>query len=567
MIGIKELTPQTKEIKVLYVEDEESVREQTMVILNILFDTLDSAFDGEDGWQKYQSSKYDLVLTDISMPRMDGLELLQKIREKNTSQKVMIISAYNSAEYLFKAIELGVDGFILKPLEMDKFLFSIKKISNAIIAEKIMQNYQEELEREIKKKAETIKKQVITDKLTGLQNRFALNQLLENLEHDALLILLNIDNFDSINTIYGYENGNKVIRSVANILSKNLPHNSKLFYMGIDEFAIVSDLIEPQEIEAYAKDLQSDIDNYVIDLDGNSVKITVTIALAREKKNLLKNANIALKEAKREGKNRIKFYNNKLNIEKLQRQIQEYSPIIRDAIKADSVIPYFQPIVDNKTKQIHKYECLARIVKEDNIYSPFHFIDVAQMIGLLPNITKIMIDKSFKIFQDNNYSFSINITEVDLNDNYLHDYFSQKLQEYNIKPSRVILEVLEGISTTGVENSLNQLKRLKEMGFSIAIDDFGAQNSNFERVNSMNVDFIKIDGSFVKNMDKDEKSYSIVKTITDFSKSIGAEVVAEFVHSKSVQQKIEELGIEYSQGYYFAQPRRELVSELNVAEQ
>ena len=562
MINMKELVNETKDIRVLYVEDEESVREQTMMILGMLFTHIDAAFDGEDGWQKYQNGTYDIVFTDISMPRIDGLELTRRIKEKNLYQRVVIISAYNTADYLFQAIELGVDGFILKPIELEKIMLNIKKLSDSINAEKFMQTYQEKLEREVTKKTEIIKKQIVTDKLTGLQNRFALNQLLENLQKESILIVINIDNFDSINTIYGYENGNRVIQSVATLLSQEVLENSQLFYLGSDEFAIVSDVVNDKKLRTYLNDLQSKINAFTIEIDGNRLKGTVTIAVASGREKILKHAHIALKEAKNEGKNRIKFYNKSLNIEKLQQKIQHFSPIIREAIEEDDVIPYFQPIVDNRTKTIHKFECLARIIKDGEVYSPFYFIDIAQMIGLLPNITRIMIDKSFQMFQNNDYTFSINITEIDLNDNYLCDYFSEKLQEYNISSSRVILEVLEGISTTGVANSLEQLKNLQKMGFSIAIDDFGAQNSNFERVNSMNVDFIKIDGSFVKNMADDEKSYSIVKTITEFSKSIGAEVIAEFVHNEAVQKKVEELGIEYSQGYYFAEPKREFVDTL-----
>jgi len=562
MINMKDLAKETKDIRVLYVEDEESVREQTMMILGMLFTHIDAAFDGEDGWQKYQNGTYDIVFTDISMPRMDGLELTKRIKEKNTYQRVVIISAYNTADYLFRAIELGVDGFVLKPIEMEKIVLNIKKLSTAINAEKFMQTYQEKLELEVTKKTEIIKKQVVTNKLTGLQNRFALNLLLENLEEDKILIVINIDNFDSINTIYGYENGNRVIQFVATLLSKELWKDAQLFYLGGDEFAIVSDVISDEKLHRYLSDLQEKMASSIMEIDGNIIKGTVTIAVATGRGEIFKHAHIALKEAKSEGKNRIKFYNDSLNIEKLQQKIQEFSPIIRGAIEENDVVPYFQPIVDNRTRTIHKFECLARIEHKGEVYSPFHFIDIAQMIGLLPNITRIMIDKSFQMFQNNDYTFSINITEIDLNDNYLQDYLREKLEEYHIASSRVILEVLEGISTTGVANSLEQLKNLQQMGFSIAIDDFGAQNSNFERVNSMNVDFIKIDGSFVKNIDHDAKSYSIVKTITEFSKSIGAEVIAEFVHNEAVQKKVEELGIEYTQGYYFGAPKKELVTKL-----
>ena len=274
---------------------------------------------------------------------------------------------------------------------------------------------------------------------------------------------------------------------------------------------------------------------------------------------LLKHAYIALKEAKHHGKNSIKTYSKDLVSEKLQAQIQKLSPIIREAIDKNQIVPYFQAIRDNRTKNIAKYECLARIVVGTKVYSPFEFINIAEKIGVIAEITKIMIDKSFKTFQNNDYTFSVNITEIDLDNNYLQEYFIQKLQEYNIEPSRVVLEVLEGISVTGAKNSLEQLAALKKLGFSIAIDDFGAEHSNFERVHTMQVDFIKIDGSFVKNMDTNAKSYSIVKTINDFAKSIGAEVIAEYVHSGKVAQMVEELGIEYSQGYYFSEPKGELI--------
>ena len=561
MTEVQMLAEQTKDIKILYVEDEENVREQTKMIFEMLFRDVDIAFDGEDGWQKYQNSHYDIVFTDISMPRMDGLTLSQLIKEKNPTQIIIIISAYNAIDYLLKSLELGVDGFILKPIEIAKMILTVKKSADIILSRKIMKDYKEKLEAEVNKKAKIIETQIITDKLTGLQNRLALNKALE-MKENATLILINIDNFNSINLVYGYECGDKVIISLSKLLSKNILKNSTLFYLGNDEFALLCDISDDATLMTYSKDLQIKIAESKIEFEHHTIKYTVTIGIAKDNTKPLKSAYIALKEAKQEGKNIVRNYSKNLLIEKLQAQIQEYSPIIRDAIDKKYVVPYFQPIVDNRTHTIYKYECLARIVDTTKVYSPFEFIDIAQMMGVIMEITKIMIDKSFKVFQHNEYSFSINITEADLSNNYLKEYFTQKLQEYNIEPSRIILEVLEGISVTGAKNSLEQLVDLKSMGFSIAIDDFGAQNSNFERVHAMNVDFIKIDGSFVKNIASNEKSYSIVKTITDFAKSIDAEVIAEYVHSKEVQDIVQELGIEYSQGYYFSEPKRELYNEI-----
>jgi len=561
MMDIQILAQQTKEINILYVEDEEDVREQTKMIFSMLFKNADTAFDGLDAWEKYQNAHYDIIFTDISMPRMDGLELSRLIKEENPMQKIVIVSAYNASDYLLKAIELGVDGFLLKPIAMDKMSLVVKKLADSILATKLMKDYEQKLESEVAEKTKIIKKQVVTDNLTGLQNRFALNKALENSKNGNALLLINIDNFESVNLVYGYEYGDKVIVSLSKLLSKDMIEASQLFYLGNDEFAILCNTSE-DILMRYAKDLQERIAKSLVEYKDHAIKFTVTIAIAIDNDELLKNAYVTLKEAKRQEKNSIKKYSKNLLIEKLQAQIQQYSPIIRDAIDNKYVVPYFQAILDNKTNKINKYECLARIVKDDKIYSPSVFINIAEQIGVISEITKIMIDKSFQVFQYNTHSFSINITEADLTHKYLKEYFAKKLQEYNIKSSRVILEVLEGISTIGAKKSLEQLMELKDMGFKISIDDFGAQNSNFERVHSMNVDFIKIDGSFIKNLATDSKSYSIVKTITDFAKCINAEVVAEYVHTKEVQEIIKELGIEYSQGYYFSEPKKELINEI-----
>ena len=156
--------------------------------------------------------------------------------------------------------------------------------------------------------------------------------------------------------------------------------------------------------------------------------------------------------------------------------------------------------------------------------------------------------------QDKDCTFSINITEDDLNKNYLFEYLKEEAHRYDISPSRVILEILEGVSASGKANNIAQLKELKNYGFLIAIDDFGSEYSNFERVLDLDVDFLKIDARYIKNIDKDQKSFEITRAISFFAKNVHIPVVAEFVHSQEVQAKIDELGIEFSQGYLFSEP-------------
>lgn len=221
-------------------------------------------------------------------------------------------------------------------------------------------------------------------------------------------------------------------------------------------------------------------------------------------------------------------------------------------------VPFFQGIYDNKTKSINKFETLVRIINGNTILSPYEFLSTAKLSGLLPNITKIVIAKSFEIMSSNDYTFSLNITEDDLNMHYLIDYLDTKATFYNIDPSRVILEILEGVSASGKSGNSLQLNALKKRGYKLAIDDFGAEYSNFERVLDLDVDFIKIDAKYIKNMDTDEKSYEITKSIAYFTKNIGVSCIAEFVHSQAIQDIVEDLEIEFSQGYLFSEPSQTL---------
>ncbi len=556
---MKTLKELTNKLNVLYVEDEKESREQISDIFKLLFHSLDTAFDGEDALEKYNIKPYDIVITDINMPRMNGIELTKRIKIQNPAQNIIIISAHNDSDYLLQAINLGIDNFIIKPVQMEQLTLVLTKIANLIYSQKISQRYQEELEKELEEKTTKLSHQLITDELTGLLNRNGLIKLSNRRDSIRTMLLISIDNFDHINIAYGYDNGDLLLKEVANFLKSKVPKETKLYRVNSNEFVIVSFTKSLEEMNNFAKILQDEILHHKIAFNGLSIKISITIAITEGEGCLLKNAHIALKEAQQIGKNRINIYKKNSPIELLQLRIQEYMPKLRKIIAKKYVVPYFQPIINNKTTKVEKYECLARIVDDDGgVQSPLNFIDIAEMTGMIPDITRIMIDKSFAIFQNNDYEFSINISEYDLNDGYLREYLQEKLSQYNIDASRVVLEVLEGISAIGAKRSLEQLLNLKEDGFGIAIDDFGVQNSNFERVHAMQVDFIKIDGSFIKNIYKNDKSYTVAKTISQFGKSIGAKIIAEYVHSKEVQDIVLELGIDYSQGFYFSEPLKTL---------
>ncbi len=396
------------------------------------------------------------------------------------------------------------------------------------------------------------------DELTGLYNKTYLKQSLKTEDDLSLLIVLNVDNFSYVNLSYGFDIGDKLLVAIANEL-KELCSTKDIYRIGADEFAISCyGKINVHEKLDRIKRHFGKISFYIDDI---SLNISFSCGASFGKDISFYNSSIALKHAQENGKNRYYVYNEEnKDLRKKQRdEFSKYNNILRNALKFELIFPYFQGIRDNRTKKITRYEALARIIEQDGVIAPILFLKTAKLSGLLPEITKMMIDKTFKYMSNNNFSFSLNITEDDLSLDYLEEFLLEKAKMYNISTKRVVLEILEGVSSGGKRDHIQQLNSLKREGFLIAIDDFGAEYSNFERVLDLEIDFLKIDAKYIKNIDIDLKSYEIVKSIVYFAKNANISCVAEFVHNKNIQKIVEEMGIEYSQGYYFSEPKEEIV--------
>ncbi len=401
------------------------------------------------------------------------------------------------------------------------------------------------------------------DELTGVYNKKYLELLLNKPDKFSSLVLLNIDNFSYINLAYGFAVGDELLKAIVRELKTMSNKNENIFRINSDEFAIICN---ESNLTIYDKinDLKSYFSKLTFTIDNISLNISFSYGISLDDDVSLQNSALALKKAKDAGKNQMVIFNKKITtIDKQQREeFIKYNNILHDAIKFDMLVPYFQGILDNKTNKINKYESLVRIEMGGDIITPYKFLQIAKLSGMLPEITKIMIDKSFEIMSKNSYKFSINITEDDLDLQYLQEYLNIKSKEYGIKHSRVILEILEGVSSVGKEDNLKQLISIKEDGYKLAIDDFGSEYSNFERVLDLEIDFLKIDAKYIKNIDTDKKSYEIVKSIVYFAKNAKIQCIAEFVHSHEVQDIVKKLIIDYSQGYLFSKPAKKLIGEL-----
>lgn len=394
------------------------------------------------------------------------------------------------------------------------------------------------------------------DSLTHLHSKTYLQNILAD-KKEYSLVIADINYFSYINEAYGFAIGDSVLKKVAHILKTNFSEHVSV-QLDIDKFVLLYSA--NHDIKRIIKEIQDYFTRNIIEIDTFTLYISFSYGVAIGHENLLRTASIALKESKKKGRNAFKI----LEVQEeqdnfpLREVFLETNNILHEAFEKDNVIPFFQGIRDNKTGKIAKFESLARINHNGKVLLPYQFLEPAKLSGMLPSLTKVMIQKSFEVMKDTGYDFSINITEDDLNYHYLDTYLLEQSKHYSIEPERVILEILEGISSHSKNEHTRQLKDLKAMGFKLAIDDFGAEYSNFERILDLDVDFLKIDAQYIKNIDTDIKSLEIVKAIVLFTKSLGITTIAEFVHSVEVQKIVQDLGIDYSQGYLFSQPSPQL---------
>ncbi len=407
----------------------------------------------------------------------------------------------------------------------------------------------------------TLEKLANTDPLTGFGNRYKLTADIEKSTNPAIG-LINIDSFSIFNDFYGHLLGDMIIAKFGVLIWQNNKEDYfSLYRLQADEYALFSPECEKEIFLEYFQKITTSITATPIVIDEQVIQLNITTALSFEKAPiLLQTADMAFKVAKLENKD-IVIYSDDISLNAIYKNNILWSKKIKNAISSDKIVPYFQPIVNNKTLQYEKYESLVRLIdEEEKVISPYFFLDISKKTKQYTSITKIMIKKSFEYFSDHTCEFSINLTMEDILNEEINSFLFSLLEKHHIG-SRVVFEIVESESIQNYETVSEFIKKLKSYGSKIAIDDFGSGYSNFEYILKLNVDYLKIDGSLIKNIVSDTNAKIVVSTIVEFAKKLGIKTIAEFVENEAIFQVMQELEIDYSQGYYFQAPKSETKKE------
>lgn len=525
---------------ILYVKENYAIEEN---IISLLQDSVHSIFmatDSEKVLEEIEDKSINLVIIDLKFSQNDSFMLVKSIKRKYANIGLIILSGHNDVEALHLSIEHGVDGYLDKPIDTAKLLMLIEKIKKRYL------------------KPSFVKRQ---------QKRITTNDFLEYGEHrvidyvdsfnETVVVLIKIEEFKYLNFSIKSKISKKLKKRFAKKLFQLMPKRcwfGKIYLLERGEFIFT----RPYQVNEDSELLVNNIREFQESFNSAKIKIglvdytlSIMVSLAYGK-NALENVKVGMRSLKM---TKERFIVSNTLLEKEQdfavKKLQTFK-MIQSAIKNYNIVSYFQPIVNNRTKKVEKYESLVRLIDENNkIISPYFFLETAKEGKYYQEITSIVLRNSFRALFETDMEISINLSTLDMEEKRTRDDFYRLLERYKTESHRITVEIVEDENGQDFFTVQEFIQTIKARGVNIAIDDFGTGFSNFARVLSYEPNYIKIDGSLIKGIATDSVSRNMVETIVYFSKRQNIKTIAEYVENEPIYNVLCEIGVDYSQGYYF----------------
>lgn len=431
---------------------------------------------------------------------------------------------------------------------------------------------------EIKKKEKKILELAYYDSLTTLPNRLLLKDLLavmikrvERNNHYGALLFIDLDNFKMVNDTKGHDIGDFVLIETAKRLQNTIRETDLIARLGGDEFIIVLEIPESNKevainnINIAAKKILEEIKKPYL-ISNFDFRLTVSIGIALFENNefsideLMKFADTAMYSSKVNGRNRFTYFD-----PILQQMVEQKAHLFErldKAIEKESMILYYQPQIKIKNNQplIVGMEALIRW-NDEKIIPPNDFIPLAEETGLIIPLGKwilIQVMEQIKIWENDfikkDWQVSVNISYKQFEKNEFLDLIKSLIEEYQINPAKLKLELTESLLIKNTQENLNKIKEINKLGVSLSIDDFGTGYSSLAYLKQLSISELKIDQSFIKDLVIDSNDFIIVETILSIGDKFNLEVVAEGVETKEQYEKLLSMGCSYFQGYLFGKP-------------
>lgn len=422
--------------------------------------------------------------------------------------------------------------------------------------------------------SEKLTYQATHDVLTGLVNRsefeHRLNRILQTIyKHNSehALLYLDLDQFKIINDTCGHIAGDELLRQLGLLLSKEVRKRDTVARLGGDEFGVLMEHCSLKQAKRVANKLKKAIDQFRFLWEEKQFNIGVSIGLviidetAGDITDLLKKADVACYAAKEQGRNRIHVF--KIDDKQLAKQYGEmqWVNLINRALEENTFFLAFQaviPLKNSKSKtKYDRFELLIRMKLDDKIILPGKFLPAAERYGLATKIDQWVITTAFVHFSKNKelldatVEISINLSGQSISDDKFLEFVRKAFIEHKIPQDKICFEITETAAIANLAKANRFIDALKKGGCKFALDDFGSGLSSFAYLKTLHIDYLKIDGFFVKGIGEDPIDYAMVNSINEIGHEMGLKTIAEFVENKKILDKLKQIGVDYVQGYHF----------------
>lgn len=429
---------------------------------------------------------------------------------------------------------------------------------------------------DITKKKQTealIWKQANYDHLTGLPNRQLFHDRLEQAikrskrsKLPVALVFLDLDFFKEVNDTLGHDKGDELLRQVSKRLTKSLRATDTVARLGGDEFImIIGEVKDTSVVHRLAQDTLKALANpYLLGRDPASISASMGVTFypadADDGQELLKNADLAMYAAKNFGRNQYAFFTE--DMRKLAHEKRQLTRDLWDALEQNQFVLYYQPIVNLRTGRVSKAEALVRWVHpEYGVIGPNEFIPFAEDNGIIVGIGDWVYQEATRqvafwrnTYQEN-FQVSVNVSPVQFMANGLNQAnWLQHLRTLNLPGDSVVVEITERLLMDVDSDVIDKLLAFRDAGVGVAIDDFGTGYSSLSYLKRFDIDFIKIDQSFVRNLSPNSDDLSLCEAIIVMAHRLGLKVIAEGIETPEQYRLLEAAGCDYGQGYIFSRP-------------
>jgi diguanylate cyclase (GGDEF)-like protein/PAS domain S-box-containing protein len=417
------------------------------------------------------------------------------------------------------------------------------------------------------------------DPLTDLCNRRKFTEEFEKslqtairYEHENALLFLDLDEFKDINDTSGHKAGDDLLKAVAKTLEKVTRFTDLVARLGGDEFAILLPEIDGKGAQILAKKILSELAQ--IDLSYGTVKHKVSSSIgivhyplqSATIHELLGFADLAMYKAKSSGKGTFHTFSaNDQTQEQLETRVF-WKHQIEEALENNSFVLNYQPILDIESQTIRHYEVLIRMrdTNSGELRLPGKFIQIAEESGLIHNIDHYVLRHAMMKLaslqkQGIDATFAINLSGAVVDDPVVLPLIKQLIKKHQVNPEKLIFEVTETSAVSNLQQAKKLMEAIKVLGCRFSLDDFGVGFSSFNYMRELPVDIIKIDGIFIKDLDKNADDQLFVKALIDVAKGLGKKTIAEFVETKEILVLLQKYGVDYAQGFYIGRPENDLL--------